>query len=1542
MSDSPKKKTDPAALDGAGHQSPSHGPGFPTSIVGIGASAGGIQVLQEFFGKMPTESGLAFVVVMHLSPEHESSLAEILQSQTAMPVRQVNETVQVAPDEVYVIPPNKLLSMNDGTLVLSPPQERAGKRVAVDFFFRTLAEHYGQRSVCIVLSGSDGDGAIGVKHIKAQGGVTIAQDPGEAEYDSMPRHAIETGMVDWILPVAEMPARLMTYVANEKAMTLPPERLDEDKQEHPPSQGYGAAGEKKPPGGPLVAKETNDPTDESALHEVLAFLRSQTGHDFSHYKRATVLRRVARRLQVNSLDTIPAYLEFLRTHPDEVPALLRDLLICVTHFFRDRDAFTALEQHIPQLFAGKKSHDQVRVWVPACATGEEAYSIAILLSEHASRLDDPPSIQVFATDLEEEAIRAAREGVYPETIEAGVSRERLRRYFQEVQGRYRLRKEVRELVLFAEHDLLRDSPFSRLDLVSCRNLLIYLKPEAQQRVLDIFHFALRPGALLLLGNSENVDGAGKSLFVTLDRRQRLFTRRSTPRSPMVHLLGTPRAQRSARESILPRLLDATGVAHSATATEAGKPELTVSQQRQQSLGGLHLGLLEQYAPPSVVVDENYDILHISARAGEFLLLPGGEPSANLLKLVDESLRLDLRTALFRAAQEGENVTVPRLRLTRDGQLRFVDLHVRPAPGDSVEKFFLVLFEEKPATEAEQSAPAGAPAHDPATHHLEEELGQLRSQLGITVEQYEASGEELKASNEELQAMNEELRSASEELETSKEELQSINEELSTVNHELKSTLDELGRTHSDLQNLMASTDIGSVFLDRELRIKRYTPRVQELFNMIPTDLGRPLSDITSQLNYPELMEDAERVLSDLTKVEREVKKRDNGWFLARLSPYRALDHKINGVVVSFIDITERRAAREAVRESEEQFRRAIQDAPIPVIMHAEDGQVLQISRAWTELTGYTAEEIPTFEAWVNQAYGAGGEEVRRRMERLFHDETPMEQVEFEIRTRGGESRFWSLSASSPGTLRDGRRFVVAMALDITERKYGQEATAESERKYRTLFDSIDEGFCILEKIPAAAGTPSDYRFVEANPAFAIQSGVSEVVGKTVREVIPAEADEWVGTFEAVLERSEPLQVEGSVPTLERVFDAYVFRVDDQSQGRAAVVFKDITARKRAEEELRQSQEKFELLVEGARDYAIFLLDPSSTIIHWNSGAERIFGWSADEAVGKNGNLVFTPEDRAVGREQQELEIALRTGVADDRRWHIRKDGSRIWVDGVMRRLDDENGELRGFAKIARDATEQRLAEEELKNSRADLERRVEKRTAELTATNRRLEAEMSQRAALEQEILLISEREKRRIGQDLHDSLCQELAAAAFFLQSAAQKIEKKSSAQSKVLAEAARIVNDNVGLARDLARGLHPVELTSQGLADALRELAIRTSQLRSVTCHFDCPRQIRIRDEAVALNFYRIAQEAVTNALKNGKATVITIKLTRDRKDLCLSVKDNGKGFSVSKTRSGMGLHIMKYRADVIGAKLTVESADGKGAKVGCCLGGKEKSAV
>ena len=468
-------------------------PNEPAAVIGIGASAGGIGPLQQFFGDMPAESGLAFVVVMHLSPEHESNLAQVIQQKTQMPVMQVTKAVKVKPNCIYVIPPNKQLTFQDSMLDVIDPQQAIGRRVTIDIFFRTLAQSYGQRALAVVLSGTDSDGAIGIKHIRAQGGVTIAQDPGEAEYESMPMMAIATGMVDWVMRVSDMPAKLLEFVANENRMRLPPEIPDAQEPDRKDQHA---------PGGETVSDETRNREDESAIGEVLAHLRAQTGHDFSHYKRATVLRRIARRLQVNSLERIPEYLEFLRRHPAEARALLQDLLIGVTHFFRDQESFHALAANIPQLFAGKRREDHVRVWVVGCATGEEAYSIAMLLCEHAEKLDAPPPIQVFATDIDDAAIHDGRDGIFPSTIEADVSIERLRRFFVKDQGRYRVRKELREKVLFAAHNVLRDSPFSRVDLISCRNLLIYLNQKAQDQVFDIFHFALRPGGMLFLGGSE--------------------------------------------------------------------------------------------------------------------------------------------------------------------------------------------------------------------------------------------------------------------------------------------------------------------------------------------------------------------------------------------------------------------------------------------------------------------------------------------------------------------------------------------------------------------------------------------------------------------------------------------------------------------------------------------------------------------------------------------------------------------------------------------------------------------------------------------------------------------------------------------------------------------------------------------------------------------------------------------------------------------------------------------------------------------------------
>lgn len=861
-------------------------------MVGLGGSAGSLQCLKTFFENIPADTGMVFVVVLHLSPEHESTLPQLLQRSTSMKVLPAEDGVRVTPNTVYVIPPGKYLSSLDGHLRLTDLQHERGKRVTVDLFLRTMADTHGPHAIAVILSGADADGAIGIKRIKERGGLTIAQDPDEAEHSGMPRAAIATGMVDWVLRVTEMPGRVLEYVRRERRLKLPPEEGPQ----------------------PAQAPRLATADAEAALRDVLTYLRTRTGRDFTYYKRATILRRISRRMQVNSVEDLPDYLSYLRTHPGEAGALLQDLLISVTNFFRDRECFEALETRIPELFKGKGPNDAVRVWVAACATGEEAYSIAILLCEYARKLETPPIIQVFATDLDEEVVQAARDGVYPETITADVSEERLRRFFIKEHRGYRLRREVREVVLFALHDLLKDSPFSRLDLVSCRNLMIYLNREAQNRLVDIFHFALRPEGRLFLGASESVED-GSPLFEVLDKKHRIYGRRASvkmglpvPTGPSTLARAMEERDRSEDRPVIP------GVPGSPHAGPPLSIRKEIPEQRSTSWSEVHYKLLERIAPPSVLINQDQEIMHLSDSAGRFLQLSGGEPSRNLLRCVHPMLRIELRAALYRAAQTGTRADASHVPFEFEGAQREVSISVSPAH-EIAPDFLLVVFQlHEPGSHGrEVNAVRAEP--DPAARQLERELEGMKSHLRDVVEQYEASTEELKASNQELQAMNEELRSATEELETSREELQSINEELTTVNQELKSKVDELGHTNSDLRNLIGATAIATIFLDRDLRITRYTPTAVSLFKLIPTDVGRPLTDLKHRLEYSDLERDAARVLETLTPSEREVRDAENNWYIARMLPYRTVEDRIAGVVLTFVDITERKRAEHLVEES---------------------------------------------------------------------------------------------------------------------------------------------------------------------------------------------------------------------------------------------------------------------------------------------------------------------------------------------------------------------------------------------------------------------------------------------------------------------------------------------------------------------------------------------------------------------------------------------------------------------------------------------------
>jgi two-component system CheB/CheR fusion protein len=832
-------------------------------VVGIGGSAGGIEALQHFLEALPESPDAAFVVVMHLAPDETSQLAEVLQPHTSMPVQQVTEATALETDHVYVTSPGNTLLVKERTLVPEPLREPAERRSPIDTFFRSLARA-DVEPIGIVVSGSGTDGSVGLRAIMEVGGMIAAQDPGEAAYSSMPRSAIETSRVDFVLPVAELARRLQKQrdLAAELHVPREPDALD--------------------------------PRQEELLGRIFEEVRDRTGHDFSEYKRSTMLRRVHRRLHVHHINSLESYLEYLDEHPQEATALQRDLLISVTSFFRNRDAFEALrEECLPALFRRKDREDSVRAWVVGCATGEEAYTLAMLLLEQADEMSFPvDQIQVFATDIDEQALATARKARYPEAIAADVPERCLDRFFRKDGSEYVVRKSVQQRVLFTPHSLLKDPPFSNLDLVSCRNLLIYLRRELQRSVFELFGYALNEEGLLLLGSSESADLA-EDEFQVLDKSHRLYRRRrggkAVPDLPSLPM-GPPTAS-------------------------------PVAVRRQEEAGGTgptaaahHRRLLEAYAPPSALVDADHQFVHLSQSAGRYLQHPIGPPNENILKVVRPELRGRLRSALRQAFSEGRTVRTEPVTVQFNGDQHPVHLVVRPAQEvPDAEDLALVVF-------VESDAPASPPeptatADDEQVRQLETELEQTRQELRATVEEYETSKQEMRAANEELRSMNEEYKSMTEELETSKEELQSVNEELKTVNQELEEKVEALEQANSDLKNLMAATDIGTLFLDRELRIQRYTPRIETLFNILPSDTGRPIGDFTHQMEYTGLVADARSVLDDLTPVEREVPTREDDWFLVRHHPYRTVDDRIDGVVITFVEITQRKTAEQDLREA---------------------------------------------------------------------------------------------------------------------------------------------------------------------------------------------------------------------------------------------------------------------------------------------------------------------------------------------------------------------------------------------------------------------------------------------------------------------------------------------------------------------------------------------------------------------------------------------------------------------------------------------------
>ncbi|MDO8776356.1 MAG: chemotaxis protein CheB, partial [Burkholderiaceae bacterium] len=906
--------------------------GFP--IVGLGASAGGLAAFEAFFAGMPadTDPGMAFVLVQHLAPDHKSILSDLIRRYTRMQVFEVEDGMAVHINCAYIIPPNRDMAFLNGTLQLLEPTAPRGHRLPIDFFFRSLAQDQHERAIGVVLSGTGSDGTLGVRAITGEGGMVMAQNPASTEFDGMPRSAIATGLVDYELAPARMAAQLIAYV----------------------SHAFGK------PARPASAPA---PRTESALKKIFILLRAQTGHDFSQYKPSTILRRIERRTAVHQIESIDGYVKYLQQTPAEVEALFRDLLIGVTSFFRDPEAFHALEKEvIPKLFDGKPAGALVRVWSTGCSTGEEAYSIAILLQEHMEALRTNFKLQVFATDLDSRAIATARGGLYPASIATDISPERLARFFtaEPDSSAYRIHKSIRDLLVFSEQDVIKDPPFSKLDLISCRNLLIYMGGALQKKIIPLFHYALNPGGILFLGTSETI-GEFDDLFAVLDRKSKLYRRKAD-----IHVV-----QRTALSRFIPSQAGLDVALPRAVARTAGPAKQSLRELTEQAL-------LQHLAPAGALVNAQGDILYLHGRTGMYLEMPEGEAGiSNILKMAREGLRRDLKTTLHKAVTTKETVRAHNLRVKTNGHFTLVNLTVLMVTAGTAAlpeaPVYLVILEEAPALSPEIAAPVGPRPAQPASPGadgpdtetdarvaaLQAELRAKEEYLQATNEELETSNEELKSSNEEMQSVNEELQSTNEELETSKEEMQSVNEELATVNTELQTKVVDLSRASNDMNNLLAGTGIGTVFVDHALRILRFTPAASSIINLILSDVGRPVGHIVPNLvGYGRLVADAQAVLDTLVPKEVDVQTTEGKWYTMRILPYRTLDNVIEGAVITFVEITEMVRTREALLKANEMLRLAVvvRDAFDAITVQDLDGRILAWNPGAVRIYGWSEAE----------------------------------------------------------------------------------------------------------------------------------------------------------------------------------------------------------------------------------------------------------------------------------------------------------------------------------------------------------------------------------------------------------------------------------------------------------------------------------------------------------------------------------------------------------------------------------------------------------
>lgn len=875
---------------------------FP--IAGIGASAGGLEALEVFFRNMPSDSGMAFVVVQHLSPDYKSLMLELLSKHTGMEIFRVEDGMKMKPNSIYLIPPKKNMTIFHGKLFLDEQTHDHGLNLPIDIFFRSLAEDTGERSIGIVLSGTGSDGTLGIRAIKGAGGVVMVQDESTAKFDGMPRSAISTGMVDYILPPEKMPEQLVNYAMHPFVSKM----QREDK----------------------ALKE-----DEDTMTKILALLRTRVGTDFTFYKPNTIIRRIEKRISVNQIDSIENYLSFINRSPNEAKILYKELLIGVTKFFRDGEAYDIIEKKvIPKIFEKKSPSDPIRVWTVGCSTGEESYSLAILFREQMEKIGKNYDVKIFATDIDKDAVEYASAGIYPDSIIADVSPERLKRYFKKSNNSYKVNEAIRQSVIFATHNILKDPPFSKIDLISCRNLMIYFQSIMQKKVLSAFRFSLNKNGYLFLGASETV-GDLSQFFKVIDNKWKIYQNRDGGKSGVIQDFYVPNIPKAAA---LP------------TRAERDKAEV----HSDSYIGKIRKKLEKDYLPASAIIDSDYKLIHVFSDITKFLKVPQGKIDLNVLNMAHADISIALSTAIHKAVKEKKEIVYKDLTIRQEDENLSLNLIVRPIDEVSgAPSAAMVIFEEIPTKEPITEAFEEYDRDTKVSQRMED----LEQELKYTKESLQASIEELETSNEELQATNEELIASNEELQSTNEELQSVNEELYTVNSEYQSKIEELTELNNDINNWFSITEIGTIFLDLNLRIRKYSTGIEKIINLIENDIGRPVNHISYNFDYPEFFDDIEIVLKDLKPIEKEVKSKDEKkWFLAKILPYRTIENAVKGVALTFIDISELKQAEKSVERERDLLIRVLENSPVGKTIVDKNGDITFVNKRAEVLLGVSREE----------------------------------------------------------------------------------------------------------------------------------------------------------------------------------------------------------------------------------------------------------------------------------------------------------------------------------------------------------------------------------------------------------------------------------------------------------------------------------------------------------------------------------------------------------------------------------------------------------